>query len=225
MNTTRGVWLLALDGCAAKTPVLPDVAAATFVEGVDNPWFPLPVGATWSSSAETPDGVETGEVEVLDEVRVVNGVNATVVHDIVYLDGEIVEETDDWYAQDSDGNVWYLGEDTCEFEGGACVRHAGAWEWGVDGALPGIVMWGDPQVGDPYYQEFYPGVAEDVGQVLAVGESATTPAGTFGDCVRTADTSTLDPKLQEQKVYCRGVGNVIVEEGDVTVALVASSLP
>jgi hypothetical protein len=132
----------------------------------------------------------------------------------------------DWYAQDSDGNVWYLGEDTCEYEDGACVSTEGSWEWGRDGALPGVAMWADPKVdGQPYYQEFYPGEAEDVGEVVEVGLSVTVPAGTFDDCVKTHDTSTLDATLDEQKTFCRGVGNVLVEEGDVTEELVESSLP
>lgn len=70
-------------------------------------------GARWSYSAETDEGVETDEVEVLAETREVNGVAATVAYDVVHLDGENVEGTWDWYAQDADGNVWYLGEVTC----------------------------------------------------------------------------------------------------------------
>jgi hypothetical protein len=151
---------------------------------------------------------------------VVHGVVATVVRDTVYLDDEIVEDTKDWYAQDSQGNVWYLGEDTCEFENGECVSHAGAWEWGVDGALPGILMPASPIVdGRRYYQEYYPGEAEDVGEVVAVGLSVTVPAGTYSDCIKTHDTSTLDRSLDEMKYYCRGVGTVKVEEPEALVEL------
>jgi hypothetical protein len=194
----------------------PDVSLATFVAGVDNPYFPLPVGARWTYRADTDEGVERTEVEVLAETKLVNGVTAVVVKDTVYLDDEIVEDTRDWFAQDSAGNVWYLGEDTCEFEDGVCVRHAGAWEWGVDGAEPGIIMPATPSVdGERYYQEYYAGEAEDVGEVIAVGVSVTVAAGSYSDCVRTRDTSTLERDIEETKTYCRGVGNVLVEEDDV----------
>jgi len=110
--------------------------------------------------------------------------------------------------------------DTCEFEAGVCVRHAGAWQWGVAGALPGIIMPASPTVdGQPYYQEYYPGEAEDVGEVIGIGLAQVVPAGTFSDCIKTRDTSTLDASLQETKVYCRGVGLVHVDEPDHTVEL------
>jgi len=202
--------------------LLPDVGAATFVEGVDNPFHPLPVGATWSYEAVTDEGTERIEVEVLSETREIEGVTATVVRDTVTVDGEVTEDTWDWYAQDTDGNVWYLGEDTCEFEGGTCANTAGAWEWGVDGALPGIVMPGAPAVdGQPYYQEYSPGEAEDVGEVVSVDESVHVEAGDFDGCVKTHETSTLDRHADEHKVYCRGIGVVLVEEPGATEALVA----
>lgn len=200
--------------------LLPDASAATWVAGVDNPYFPLPVGATWSYSAATPDGTESIHVEVLSETREVNGVTAVVVYDLVALEAVTIEETWDWYAQDDAGNVWYLGEDTCEFVDGVCEVHAGAWEWGVDGALPGILMPAEPRVdGQPYFQEYYEGVAEDVGEVIATGERLDAPAGSWEDCIRTADTSHLDPELQEEKVYCPGVGSAYVLEPDHEVRL------
>ncbi|MCA9637786.1 MAG: hypothetical protein KC420_17285 [Myxococcales bacterium] len=205
-------------------PRLPDVAAATFVDGVDNPYFPLPVGARWVYEAKGEDGTERIEVSVLPETRVVNGVTAVVVRDTVTVNGEVVEDTWDWYAQDSEGNVWYLGEDTCEFEAGECVSKAGAWEWGKEGALPGLVMPAHPAVdGDRYYQEFKEGEAEDAGEVVAVGLSVTVPAGTYSDCIKTHDTSTLDRDLDEHKYYCAGVGVVKVEEPDATEALLEVS--
>jgi hypothetical protein len=199
----------------------PDVEGVTFVAAVDNPYFPLPVGASWTYESTTPEGVERIEVSVSAETKTIQGVVATVVKDTVYLDDVIIEDTFDWYAQDSDGNVWYLGEDTCEFVDGVCDGvHAGAWEWGVDGALPGIIMPATPTVdGQPYYQEYYPGVAEDVGEVIEVDVSVTVPAGMYTDCIKTHDTSTLDPELDENKIYCRGIGNVFVEEPDFDVEL------
>jgi hypothetical protein len=203
---------------------LPDPAAVEWVDGVHNPYFPLPVNARWSYEGETDEGLETDEVEVLDETRDVNGVVATVAYDVVYLDGAMIEETWDWYAEDSEGNVWYLGEDTCEYEDGKCAVHTGSWEWGVDGAEPGIIMLADPKVdGQPYFQEYYEGIAEDVGEVIATGESADAPAGSFDACIRTEDTSHIDAKLLEEKVYCAGVGNVYVHEPDTEVWLLSTA--
>jgi len=209
----------------AGAPIVPDVDAATFVAVVDNPYFPLPVGATWVIEAETEEGVERIEIEVLAETRDIQGVTATVVRDTASLEGVVIEDTWDWFAQDSEGNVWYLGEDTCEFENGECVSTVGAWEWGVDGALPGIVMPASPTVdGQPYYQEYYVGEAEDVGEVVEVGLSVSVPAGDYTDCVKTRDTSTLDAEILEYKYYCAGVGNVKIEDGEVEELLVETSL-
>lgn len=202
--------------------LLPDVATAVWVESVDNPYYPLPEGAEWHYEAALDGGsTETIDVNVEPGRRDVNGVSATVVYDVVKVDGVIAEETWDWYAQDQDGNVWYLGEDTCEWVDGACAVHAGAWEWGVDGALPGWIMPADPAVdGQPYFQEYYEGEAEDVGEVIAVGEAIEVAAGSYSDCIRTADTSHLDPDLQEEKVFCPGIGNVYVLEPDATEELI-----
>ena len=217
---TPSLLLIACDLEATPAPtfidgiLLPDGSAAEWVEGVDNPWFPLPVGATWEYEAALDDGTtESIHIEVLADPKNVNGVAATAVYDIGSVDGVTAEETWDWYAQDSGGNVWYLGEDTCEWEAGACARRMGTWEWGVDGAVPGWIMQADPtEDGQPYFQEYLDGTAEDVGEVLAIGESITVTAGDYSDCVRTADTSHLDATLDEEKTYCAGVGNVFVAE-------------
>jgi hypothetical protein len=209
-------------GCSKPAEVfMPDVGAATFVDGVDHPLLPMPVGATWVYEAQTPDGLERIEVEVLSETRDIQGVAATVVRDSEYMDGELTEDTWDWFAQDDEGNVWYLGEDTCEYEGGECVNTGGTWEWGVGGALPGVVMFAEPAVdGRRYYQEYLAGEAEDVGEVVAVDVSVSDYAG----CITTRETSTLDPELDELKHYCPGVGLVLVEEPDFEVQLVQTSL-
>jgi len=187
-------------------PVLPSVWAAA----VDNPWFTLSPGTSWRYAGETDEGTETTIVEVLAETRVVNGVEAVVVRDQVYLEGELIEYTEDWYAQDGDGNVWYLGEETEELEGGVVVSTAGSWEWGVDGALPGVYMWAEPgsHLGETYRQEFYAGQAEDWAKVLAVAESVDVPFGTFSGCVRTEDWNGLEGRSEslEYKYYCPDVG-------------------
>lgn len=210
---------LALAGCNAPDAGVdlgprpdydPGVTAADFVQGIDNPWLPFKVGSRWVYEATTEDGTERVEVTVLPETRTILGVQATVVRDTVTLGGELVEDTHDWYAQDRQGNVWYLGEDTCEYEDGECVDTHGAWEWGRDGALPGVVMWADPlaHVGTDYYQEFYWGEAIDQARVVGSGERVTVPAGTYADTVTTLEWNPVEGRAdsEERVHYARGVG-------------------
>jgi hypothetical protein len=96
----------------------PELDPADFVEVVDNPYLPLVPGTRWVYEGEDDGQEERVEVEVLDETREIEGITATVVRDTVYVDGEIAEDTYDWFAQDADGNVWYLGEDSHEYEDG-----------------------------------------------------------------------------------------------------------
>jgi hypothetical protein len=198
----------------------PDLQPADFVSGIDNPYLPWRPGSHWTYRAHTEDGVERIEVVVTDQHKKVMGIDATVVHDTVYLDGEIIEDTFDWYAQDHAGNVWYLGEDTHEYENGKPINSAGAWEAGVDGALPGIVMPADPQVGMAYRQEYYAGEAEDMGEIIRLGGHTTVPAGKFVDLVVTKDWTPLEPKVIEEKTYAKGVGVVAEAKGGERVVLI-----
>ena len=194
-----------------------NITAADFVPVIDNPYLPFIPGSKWVYEVTLEDGtVEHNEIEVLQETRDVNGVTATVVHDTVFVEGELKEETFDWYAQDKDGNVWYLGEIVDNYENGQLVDHAGSWEWGKDGALPGIMMWADPSahLNEEYYQEFYAGEAEDKGQVQSVTENVSVPFGSFDNVVKTYDFSTADPDLKENKFYALGVG--VIQEIDLT---------
>jgi len=191
----------------ASTPKLP----TRWAKEVTNPYFPLPKGTTYSFSGRTPDGLETGTVTVRNKTRIVNGVTATTVNDRVYLDGKLIEETDDWYAQDADGNVWYLGEDSKEMKDGRVTSTKGSWEWAVKGALPGIIMWSDPtaHVGRKYSQEYLKGEAEDFATVVTLGQSVSVPAGSFTDCITTEDGSALEPDVLETKTYCPRIGFVL----------------
>jgi hypothetical protein len=184
----------------------PELDPADFVDVVDNPYFPLTPGTKWVYEGEEDGETERVEVEVLDETRVIEGITATVVRDTVYVDGELAEDTYDWYAQDEEGNVWYLGEDTHEYENGEAVNAEGAWEYGKDGALPGIVMLAHPEVGDAYRQEYYKGEAEDMGEVLEVGVTKELGIGSYEDVVVTEDWNPLDPDVIEEKSYAPGVG-------------------
>ena len=200
-----------------STPALPTGSAPVhldpvdFTAGSDHPYFPLEPGTQWTFRETDEKGtVVNVVVTVSSETReITNGIEAAVVRDTVTEDGELVEDTLDWYAQDGDGNVWYLGEDTAEFENGKLTSREGAWEAGVDGALPGIIMPADPAVGMSYRQEYYEGKAEDNGEVLALDQQAEVKAGHFGDVLMTADTIALEPDILEYKLYAPGVGVVM----------------
>jgi hypothetical protein len=201
---------------------------SNFVKTIDNPYFPMEPGRTWEYEAVSSDGEEHIVVTVTDRTRVVDGVTATVVHDrVTTADGTLVEDTFDWFAQDKQGNVWYVGEDTKAYEGNK-VSKAGSWEAGKNGARAGIVMKAEPKVGEAYYQEYYKGEAEDQGKVLATDESVTGPTGKYDDVVKTADTTPLEPDVLEHKWYAKGVGFVLekyIEGGDETVTLVTMTGP
>jgi hypothetical protein len=211
-------------------PVLDDYAAATFVTGIDNSYFPFAPGATWSY-----EGIEDGEVERIevvatDDSRTVDGVITIVVRDTVTLGGELIEDTFDWYAQDSAGNVWYMGEDSREYENGVVKSTAGSWETGVDGALPGIIMYADPgaHVNAPYRQEFYEGEAEDVGEIVEIGASVTVGGTAYSDVVVIREWNLLEPGVFENKYFAPGIGVIleeVVEGGSGRVELLVSSLP
>ena len=175
---------------------------------IDNPWMPWKVGTRWHFVGRTAAGTERTVVTVTHRTRVVAGVTTTVVHDVVRLDGRLLEDTDDWYAQDAAGNVWYFGEDTKEYAGGS-VDTSGSWEAGVDGARPGIAMLAHPEVGDAYRQEYLRGEAEDQARVLARAATAKVPYGDLSGLLETKDFTRLEPRADEHKFYARGVGVVL----------------
>ena len=186
----------------------PVIEPADFVDEIDNPYLPLAPGSRWVYEGDSDGELERIEVVVTDERRDVMGVSTVVVRDTVHVDGELVEDTFDWFAQDRDGNVWYFGEDSREFEGGAAVNADGSWEAGIDGALPGIAMPGVPTVGFAYRQEFDAGNAEDMGEILEAGVARSIGLDTFPDVVVTRDWSPLEPEIVEEKWYARGVGAI-----------------
>jgi hypothetical protein len=188
-----------------------DLNPADFTTEIDNPYWPMAPGSRWVYRETDQEGtVQRVVVTVTDRTkRIANGIEARVVHDVVTEDGEPVEVTDDWYAQDSDGNIWYMGEDTAEYENGNVTTRAGSFEAGVDGAQPGIIMPADPQVGQSYRQEYYAGKAEDAGAVLSLDAQAEVPFGHVGPALMTQDTNPLEPKVYELKIYARDVGPVL----------------
>ena len=184
-----------------------DLDPADFTTVIDNPLLPLLPGNRWVYEG---DGERT-EVTVTERTRVVMGIDAVVVADQVFEDGELIEDTEDWFAQDAEGNVWYMGEETAEYEDGEIVSTEGAWEAGVDGALPGIVMQADPQPGQAYRQEYYEGEAEDMAEVVRLGGTASVPFGEYTDVVVIKEWTPLEPDVVEEKYYAAGIGPVLEE--------------
>jgi hypothetical protein len=186
---------------------------AEFTTEIDNPLWPMAPGNRWVyRETDTTGATERVVVEVTGETRTIaNGVEAVVVRDTVTEDGEPVEITDDWYAQDAEGNIWYLGEDTAEYDNGKVSTRAGSFEAGVDGAEPGIAIPGNPEPGMSYRQEYYEGEAEDEGAIVTVGEERVqVPFGYFNEgVVMTRDLVPTEPKVQELKFFARDVGPVL----------------
>jgi hypothetical protein len=190
----------------------PPFDAAAFVAGIDNPYLPLLPGTAFHYRSETPDGVETDDVLVTRDSKQILGVDVTVVHDQVFLDGELTEDTFDWFAQDTEGNVWYFGEDSKEIEDGRVVSTEGSWEAGVGDNEPGIIMLAHPKVGLAYHQELAPDIAEDMARVLSLKASPDVPYGSFDNCLGTMEWSLIEHGVREHKSYCSGVGLVLEDQ-------------
>jgi uncharacterized membrane protein YkoI len=173
----------------------------------------MSVGKKMVYEAQTDEGVERIEVLIPGWTKEVMGVKTLVFWDRVYLDGQLIEDTRDYIAQDKEGNVWYFGENVDNYVNGVLVDHHGAWIGGINGALPGIWMKASPRVGDEYRQEYYKGEAEDYGRVDAVGVAVTTPAGTYDDCIKIFEWTPLE-SATAYKYHCKGAGATVLEEED-----------
>ena len=181
-----------------------------FTTDIDNPYWPMSPGSRWVYREASGDEVQRVVVTVTDRTKTIEGIEARVIHDLVTTpDGEKVEDTFDWYAQDMDGNLWYLGEDTKEYEGGRVVSSEGSWEHGVDGAEAGIIVAAEPKQGLTYREEYYAGEAEDAAEVLSVEGKVQVPYGRFAGAMITRNFSGIEPNVEELKFYARGVGPVL----------------
>lgn len=189
----------------------PVIDPANFVSGVDNTYFPLVPGTVRTYQEQLAGGGlgETVVITVLEDTKEILGVACTVVRDTVTIDGEIEEDTLDYFAQDITGTVWYFGELSMSFEDGELASLDGSFQAGRDGAKPGIVMLAGPLGGETYRQEFFVGEAEDAGTVLSISATADVPFGSFIDCVQTRDFSPLEPDHEENKFYAAGIGPVL----------------
>jgi hypothetical protein len=210
LTTSAALAAIAIPGvgdAAAQRMPAPD----SFTTKIDNPYWPMRPGSRWLYRETDSEGARQRVVVTVTRRTklIANGVRARVVHDVVREDGELVEVTDDWYAQDRRGRIWYLGEDTTEYENGEPVSKEGSFEAGVDSARAGIIMLARPRVGMRYRQEFYKGHAEDRARIMSLRERAEVPFGFFRPVLMTRDENPLEPRVLEYKFYARGVGPVL----------------
>jgi hypothetical protein len=209
--------VLLLAGCGGDSSSLPqgsepvELDPDEFTTEIDNRYWPMEPGTRWTYREIDEEGKEVRVVVTVssETKEIANGVVARIVRDTVTEEGALIEDTFDWYAQDADGNVWYLGEDTKEFENGKVVTTAGSWEAGVDGAQPGILVPAEPEVGMTYRQEYYAGEAEDAAAVLSLDEWVEVPFGKYESVLMTKDYTPLEPDVLEHKFYAPGVGMVL----------------
>ena len=199
---------------SAEPPVQPLPPPEDFVTTVDNPRLPFVPGMRWVYRAHE-DGERQRVVDtVLHRTRSIEGIDATVVHDVVRVHGRVLEDTHDWYGQDTDGNVWYLGEATKEYADNGSFSTEGSWEAGKHGAHAGIAMPAHPVDGQTYRQEYRRGVAEDLAKVVDEDIMVTVPFGHYRHAWLTSETTPLEPRADELKLYARGIG--VVEEDTIS---------
>jgi hypothetical protein len=199
---------------ACGTTYAPILDPANFVTVIDNPYFPLPVGRTLVYTGVKDGQTQTDTVTVTDQTKVILGIQATVVNDVATHDSTVLERTFDYYAQDRQGTVWYLGEDTTQFLPNGKADTSGSFLAGVDGAQPGIIMEARPAIPDAYRQECYAGEAEDTAWVVATKGSLRVPYGSVRNVLTTLESTQLEPGAYDQKTYAPGIG--IVTEQSLT---------
>jgi len=209
---------------AAPTPATDDINPENFTTIINNPFLPLEPGNTFIYKGSKEGSKQRDVFAVTDRTIVIDGVTCRVVHDRVFMQGVLQEDTFDYFAQDRDGNVWYFGEDTKELDRhGTVVSTAGTWRAGVDGARPGVIMEAHPKVNDHYFQEVAAPIAQDEAIVLNLHEIVAVPFGKFTNCLQTKEFTQLEPGNVEHKFYARGVGcilGVVVKGGKERLALV-----
>ncbi len=185
------------------------ISPEDFTREVTNPWFPLQPGSVWRYRGLKEGRKTTDVVTATHRRKKILGVSATVVHDVVSVRGRPEEVTNDFYAQDHRGNVWYFGEETEELNAqGKPTSTEGSFEAGVEGARPGVLIPGQPKVGLVGRQEFLKGEAEDHFRVLDLRASVSVRFLTTRRALRTREWTPLEPATVDNKFYARGVGTV-----------------
>src|SRR2546425_11672162 len=168
-----GAWVP--DAKASSSDYEPVLDPANFVAVIDNPYFPLPVGRTLVYEGIKDGQSQVDTVTVTDQTKVIEGITARMVSDVSTHDGTLLEKTFDFYAQDKQGNVWYLGEDTTAYLANGKTDTSGSWQAGVNDAEAGIIMEANPQIPDAYRQEVLAGGAEGNARGCEAGRGGTAP--------------------------------------------------
>jgi hypothetical protein len=197
-------------------PYEPHLSPKDFTTKVDNRYFPLPVGWTWIYKGTKEGKPQIDRLTVTSSAkRTAEGIMARVVTDVSKTtQGKLLEKTTDLYAQDKQGNVWYLGEKTAAYLPGGKIDRSGSWEAGVEDGEPGIIMLANPHVPDAYRQEYQKGNAEDTAWIVNRGTSATVPFGRLHNVLTSLEFARIEPNVVDQKLYAPGIG--IVRETALT---------
>ena len=205
-GSSNGEFKIATASVVALPPYEPKIDPSKFSATITNPYFPLKPGTVFKFKGSKGGVPQVTETTVTHEIKMIMGVPCIVVRDIVTSKTDLVEKTTDWYSQDSDGNVWYFGEETAEYKNGKVSSTSGTWMAGVNGALPGFIMKAQPQLGEGYRQEFLAGVAEDYARVISNVATARPPIGDFENVLITEDSDLLDRSKFEAKYFAKDVG-------------------
>jgi hypothetical protein len=205
---------LLIPWAAAGTPARhgyePVLNPAHFVHAITNPYLPFPVGRTLTYRGIKDGVTQVDVVHVTSKTRVLEGITAVAVSDVATHNGKLLEKTTDWYAQDKQGNVWYLGERTAAYSGGQ-VDHSGSWLAGVHDGEPGIVMKAHPQIPDAYRQEYLAGQAQDTAWIVNRGGSFKLPFTVVHNVLTSYEFTVLEPTVLDKKIYAPGLG-IVMEE-------------
>jgi hypothetical protein len=189
---------------AQRNQTVFNAAAFPNVPKITNPYLPYVPGTKYIFLGKLGTATEKDVQTVTFATRKIAGINCNIVEDVGYVNNVLEERTQDYYAQDFYGNVWYFGEYETAYHPRS---HKSSWLAGVDGAAPGIVMEASPRVGDQYYQERAPGIAEDQARVISLTANVHTPFGDFfGNVLETKEFSALEPGVIDHKYYEPGYG-------------------
>ena len=195
----------------------PDVSPSKFTDptNLSNPYYPLEMGKIYHYEGQTSDGFEVVEEHRSNETRVIQGITVVVSKFKAWVDGVLIEEADDWLAQDNQGNLWYFGEAVNNYKpDGTLENHDGSWEAGIDGAKAGIIMPANPTIGLKYREEYYFNEAEDEAEITGVNLDVTVPFGQYSNCIQTRNWTELEPDQIEHKFYTPGIGLIKEIETD-----------
>src|SRR5437588_2727648 len=224
------VALASPQAASALSPPIPKLPAPSqFVSRITNPWFPLVPGTVYGYRG-TKDGKQAMDVlAVTHRKRTIDGIRATVISDRLYENGRLAERTTDWYAQDRNGTVWYLGEKTATLNArGKVLDTAGSWTAGIRGAHAGIYMPGRPHQGQVARQEYAKGQAEDQFKVLKFDARVDVGGVSSQHALLTQETTALEPGIVDHKLYVRGIGTaleVTVKGGNERLELISVTRP